>query len=126
MYKYKIIKVDIYRTAVLIFIGSQEELTNFLKGRIKKEAIDEVREIIKSGYGTDERPTKALTMCIEGSALIFAKSPIDLDILVHECAHATRITLENIGAYPSDNDEPYAYLMEYLFSQAKELCTTSS
>lgn len=123
MYKY--IYIDIYRIDVLVFIGSKEELFKFLKKSKTEKSLDEIRTILNEER-TDGMNTVAQTLNIQGSVLIFSEKPITRKTLVHECAHATRIILENIGAYPSDNDEPYAYLIEYLYDKAESLCATSS
>ena len=51
--------------------------------------------------------------------LIWTRTESDLECLVHECFHGASITLENIGyKFDPDNEEPFAYLIQDIFSQA--------
>ena len=111
--KSKVIALDIFKRGVLVFVGTKQELIN---------SIDiDLQEQIKDSLDDYDNNTIAMTIETDTDAIIFCEQPITVETLLHECVHAARIILEKINAYPTDNDEVYAYLVEYLFKQAKNI-----
>lgn len=52
---------------------------------------------------------------------IWVDDPKQLDVLVHECVHAANDLLNKRGIrFDADNDEPYAYYVQYLFNKCRE------
>ena len=122
----KIIKIDIYNQGVLVFVGRQKELRKYLKRRDRTDClVGEFDSILHERTHNGKVTFDACTLVLSAGIVLFLENTIDRSTLVHECVHIARIILENIGAYPSDNDEPYAHLVEYLYREAEELCFAS-
>lgn len=54
--------------------------------------------------------------------LIWVGDRKDVRAIVHECVHAASFTIQRIGwRHDPDNDEPFAYLVDTIFSKALNL-----
>ena len=106
----KIVTVPIYYRGVLIFIGSPDQLRDYLYRRYPAYA--------SSMGDLDIPPATAYTFKFEGDALIYSPSIPSESTMVHEIFHAARHILGIIGVELSDGtEEVFAYLMEYLSDQ---------
>lgn len=56
----------------------------------------------------------------EDKAIVIYTETIDKGLLVHESVHAANVLFKEIGhALDLDNDEPQAYLVEWIFNNAR-------
>lgn len=119
MEKHFLIPIDIYNKDVFVYIGSVTGLFDEL-GKLKlsdcqKTTIkEEISAVDGNGY----------TIVLDnGATIIWVDEMIDdvnemFRVLIHEIYHAVQGIYRSIGVYPnSSNEECYAYLQEYLFSQ---------
>lgn len=129
--KYKIINIDVFKEQVLVFIGTQTEFMKLLKKYTIKcgDTTTEVEDVllaIKEQFAEREGVIcNAVTLEVCGAIVIYSNTPISDETLVHESVHAAKMVLNQVCAPIEKSDEPYAYLVEYIYSQAKELCATS-
>lgn len=108
----KIIPLDLYKRGIIVFVGTNEELESYFAKDMT--ALNNIRESL---LDFDEY-TEAMTISLDTDVLIFAHEPIDTPTLVHELLHAVNVLMQIISAQHIENDEPYAYLLEYLFREA--------
>ena len=110
----KIIPIEIYRRGVLVFIGDKEECArNLQKHKIKEDCVNAVRDYDMDG-------TLAYTMEIGSDVLVYMKKKQPMDIIVHELSHAVFKILKIVGIDPTECEEAYAYLIDYLYKKVSE------
>lgn len=104
----------VYDTAILLVVGTPLE-----RFRVIRRYVDE------RFAGDDEEPVPARG-CVytfdHGCVVIWFKAgltlPKDLAVVVHECAHASFDVLRLSSVkFDPDNQEPYAYHLEWLFKE---------
>lgn len=104
----KIIPIDLYKRGVMIFFGSKEDL-------YKKAGAIITPDIRQSLEECDFNHTQAVTIRTETDAIIYApQRPYD-EIIAHEICHATFQILRIVDIDPTECEEAYTYLFEYLY-----------
>jgi hypothetical protein len=73
----------------------------------------------KTNCGLSDGKTIFATSDQGAILLIWTRRKNDYAVLSHECVHAANYTFEHIGhKLSTSNDEPQAYLVEYLMTEA--------
>lgn len=107
MIKEKRIKVPIYNT--FIFVGFYDD-----------------SEELNKKYGTDSTHTTD-AICwgsIGGTAVFFNKNKISQRVIAHECVHIVNYIFKEKGIkLDLNNDEPQAYLMDWVFNEVNKTLT---
>ena len=101
-----IIPVDIFKRGLCVIIDDVNELLAELLNDMSEQ---EARQII-----CDNKNADAFTIESGNDVIIYSHNPMPLQILVHELSHATSIILKQVGI---EDEETYAYLLEYLFGE---------
>lgn len=121
MAKYKIIRIELYKRDITVFIGSHEELKEWIKTNdCNKTWSNIINEILESD---DNAEASYWYDSVNGNGIIelhyHPKSPEEISIAAHECLHATMRTLSFIGipCFENEANEPYTYLLEYILEQ---------
>lgn len=121
MAKYKIIRIELYKRDITVFIGSHEELKEWIKTNdCSKTWSNIINEILESD---DNAEASYWYDSVNGNGIIelhyHPKSPEEISIAAHECLHATMRTLSFIGipCFENEANEPYTYLLEYILEQ---------
>ena len=121
MAKYKCIRIELYKRDITVFIGSHEELKEWIKtNECSKTWSNIINEILESD---DNAEASYWYDSVNGNGIIelhyHPKSPKEIAIAAHECLHATMRTLSFIGipCFENEANEPYTYLLEYILEQ---------
>ena len=75
---------------------------------------------------TDDLVLKYVAFCGKNesyfySYVLYLPEDVPDDIVVHECVHLCNFILNDFGVLlDPDNDEPMAYLIQYLFNEVKK------
>ena len=107
----QIINIDIYRRSVVILQGTESELEDWFIEHDEKLLLSTILQ-------TDWDNTLAITFDDDSDVYICSVNPMKQNTLCHELSHATLKILRIVGIDPIEAEEAYAYLFEYLFSQA--------
>ena len=102
------VPVEIFNRGVLVFLGSQEQLKNYVRQKYP-EYEDDVEEELSGG--------SAYTIKLKDDAIIFAESIIPESEMVHEIVHAAIHLLSLVEVQDKEgniNEEALCYLVEYL------------
>jgi hypothetical protein len=106
----KAVSVPPYYRGVLVFIGSPDQLRDYLRRSYPAYAT--------SMEDIDIPQAVACTFNLECDALIYSPSVPKEAAMIHEIFHAARHILNIVGIDLSDDtEEAYAYLIEYLSDQ---------
>ena len=118
MAKIKYVNVDIYKTGVIIFVGTHSEFIKYLKDMASKYdyykeivPLAEDRESAASIYGN----AKSRTLIVEVTSLKFNYRT--LGEVIHELDHAAFYILDECRVYYGPEDgakEVHTYLLELL------------
>lgn len=121
MAKYKIIRVELYKRDITVFIGSHEEFKEWVE---TNDCTETWRDIINQILESDDNAEASYWHdAVNGNGIIelhyHPKSPEEIAVAAHECLHATMRILSFIGIPCFDNEanEPYTYLLEYILEQ---------
>lgn len=81
---------------------------------------------VKDKYDYDASPTNE-AFCFrseKGVVVVFNKNKITSQVIVHECVHIVNFIFAKKGIdLDIHNDEPQAYLMDYIFGKINKLLT---
>ena len=114
-----IIQVPIYKKAVLLYCGSERELLK----TVRRDLGEEVEEEVRNGLGEEERYEGITLMTSTNDVIVHLpekpKNNKGISTLTHELFHASSFILEGAGIpHTNDTEEAYAYLLEYLVTEA--------
>ena len=118
MAKIKYVYVDIYKTGVIIFIGTHNEFIKYLKDMASK--YDDYKKLVPLAEGIESAASfyynaKSRTLIVEVTSLKFNYRT--LGEVIHELDHAAFYILDECGVYygPEDGSkEAHTYLLELL------------
>ncbi len=114
--KQKKIKIPLYGGNIYVYIGEREEFAELL---YKKVGVDFSSDVHSGCDGLCFELTNP-----EGGSFIGMWFPQDAPngVIVHECLHATWYVNRYFGVnVDADNNEPQAYLLQYLVEQMEKL-----
>ena len=121
MAKYKCIRIELYKRDITVFIGSHEELKEWIK---TNDCTETWRDIINQILESDDNAEASYWHdAVNGNGIIelhyHPKSPEEIAVAAHECLHATMRVLSFIGipCFYNEANEPYTYLLEYILEQ---------
>lgn len=121
MAKYKIIRIELYKRDITVFIGSHEEFKEWIKTNdCPKTWSNIINEILESD---DNAEASYWHNSVNGNGIIelhyHPKFPEEIGVAAHECLHATMRILSFIGipCFENESNEPYTYLLEYILEQ---------
>lgn len=112
----KVIPIDIYRRGVCFMCGAAEDLADCFVSYKLYGLADLV-------LNADWEHTRAITLCDDCDVWVCSVKPMALPDLCHELTHVVFKIFNIIGIDPTNDEEAYAYLYEYLF---KEITSTSA
>lgn len=88
---------------------------------LKIVIFDDFKEVKEAIPDIDSNDSKGLLLDY-GDRSIICVPPHDTLTIVHECEHAKNAIWRRIGFIPTpDNDEPDAYLIEYLYKEVMKI-----
>jgi hypothetical protein len=115
---FKVISIEIYCRDVVVSIGqSNKQLFKELKHKMTKSEFD----YLFSDW--DDNIAKGRTIFHDsGFTVIRLKDFSDYGLIAHECFHAVCFIFNKIGMpLTKESDEAYAYLLQYLVNQIKQI-----
>ena len=103
MLTHKVIIVPIYRYALRIVV------------------FDDFKEVVETFPEVKHNDSKG-TVIDYGDKSMICVPPDDIPTVVHECEHVKNSIWKRIGFIPTpENDEPDAYLLEYLYKEVMKI-----
>ena len=103
----KLLKIDIYGAQIVLIYGSYDEIYNQFN-ETYPSLIDDIDQVFHSKYWViqaDGMVTRYFIVC----------DTHNIGNIYHEALHAANDLLDVVGfKFSYDNDEPQAYLMEYI------------
>lgn len=111
-----VIPIDIYRRGVCFMCGSAEDMADCFVS-------DKLYGFADAVLNADWEQTHAITLCDDSDVWVYSTEPMTLSVLCHELTHVVFKIFNIIGIDPTNDEEAYAYLYEYLF---KEITSTSA
>lgn len=88
---------------------------------LKIVIFDDFKEVKEAIPDIDSNDSKGLLLDY-GDRSIICVPPHDTLTIVHECEHAKNAIWKRIGFIPTpENDEPDAYLIEYLYKEVMKI-----
>jgi hypothetical protein len=109
--KVKSASLDLYNFVFLYFYDCEyDEYRAYLEEHFGEELEDD-----------EDEATKAICVGIDHAKVVtmWFSNYDDLPVVVHECVHAANFVFDYIcHNQGTDNDEPMAYLTEWIFKQA--------
>lgn len=121
--RWQVIEVPIWKARVFIVCCEYDVLLRLLRERTNVDA-DHVDRIVKEAGVLDEKGTRAVTItCGCADSIVWSRKPVSGSELVHELAHVAFNILANrdcemVGGAKIKSEEPFTYLIEYLFEEA--------
>lgn len=104
------IPIDIYKRGVCFLCGTKDEISEYF-------ANDKLYDFADAVLNEDWGHTNALTLCDNRDVWVCSVQPMPLPILCHELTHVVFKIFNIIGVDPTNDEEAYAYLYEYLFTE---------
>lgn len=121
MAKYKVINIDIYKRDVTVFVGSHEELKDWMSSNEVPSSWEQVAEsIIES---EDDALASYWYNVSNGNGIIelpwHPKTPKEIAAAAHEALHSVMRVLSFVGipCVANESNEAYTYLLEYILEK---------
>ena len=91
---------------------------------IRIVVFDNFNEVTDTFPEVESRDCKG-TVLDYGDRCMICVPPNDIPTIIHECEHVKNSIWKRIGFIPTpDNDEPDAYLLEYLYKEVMKVVRT--
>lgn len=120
----KIIPIHIYDTDIMLHLGSQDTLKEYLSLNFGMEDVVSILD----GMNITNNDLGKTVLLSNGSVILWMPSTPttfkEKGTLAHEVYHATCEIMNKIGVPPStDNEEAYAYLIGYITTKVEQAIT---
>lgn len=121
----RIIPIDIYRTDLLLVVGTRKELKTSLEGLLSGKEAKEAYNLMAEGMDGTCRGRSALLD--NGGVVLWMPDASDKGTMAHEIFHVVRFVMERVGIGLCDeSDEAYAYLIGYVTDMVNDAVSPSS
>lgn len=129
MNQFKIIRIDLYNTDVMVYFGQFSGLLDKLSEYLRNEDVKKAKELFGD---VEDGVTLARTCLLESGQIVLwmpkpPTTPEEKGTLQHEIFHAANALMEKVGIRLTLGcDEAYAYLIGYISTKVEDFLTTSS